>query len=383
MKFGIINEASISRGMAHSVRYAEMLKEAVFADEMGFEFFGSSEQHFVSTAYTVSCPEVMYAAIAALTRNIKIRHMSVVLLKGINHPVRIAERLATLDNISKGRIEFGTARSNNWQQMQTFEVDPTTTRAEWREVLEATLVALMESPAEFHGKICNFDPVDVVPKMYGSTCPPVFVSATSPETHRVAGELGIGAMTFDNWFGWEYLDDCIKEYRKGLLTAKPIRGYYEINARSSFLTFPAHCAPTRKQAIEEARSTILGLFDSVAGMYMALAQGEAAKGGGSYAYLERMKELDEHKHDIEYMIKASPGLLVGDPDDVIGIVKQYEKAGIDEVILKIDSYGHQANLRSMEMFAKYVMPEFRNPRSIPPPAEDWKPAASISERYHL
>lgn len=383
MRFGIINEAPIPRGMAYSVRYNEVIKEAVFADEMGFEFFGSSEQHFVSTAYTISAPDVLYAAIAALTSNIKLRHMSVVLMKGINHPVRIAERLATLDIVSKGRVEFGTARSNNFPQLKTFKVDPTTTRAEWREVLEATLVALMESPAEFHGKFCDFDPVDVVPKLHGSKCPPVFVSATSPETHRTAGDLGIGAMTFENWFGWEYLENCIKEYRQGLQNAQPIRGLYEVNARCSLLTFPAHCASTRQQAIEEARSTILGLFDSVAGMYFELARGEAAKGGSSYAYLERMQELDKHKHDIEYMIGESPALLVGDPDDVIERLKQYEKVGIDEVILKIDSYGHRTNLRSMEMFAKYVMPEFRHSRAIPPAAEDWMPAAGASERFQL
>lgn len=383
MKFGIINEAAMLPGMAHSERYQEMLKEAVFADEMGFDFFGSSEQHFVSTAYTVSSPEVMYAAIAVLTRNIKIRHMSVVLMQGINHPVRIAERLATLDIISKGRLEFGTARSNNFQQLQTFNVDPTTTREEWREVLEATLVGLMESPAEFHGKICNFDPVDVVPKMRSRRCPPIFVSATSPETHRLAGELGIGAMTFDNWFGWEYLENCLKEYRQGLLSAKPLRGFYDVNASTSLLTFPAHCASTRQQAIDEARSTTLGLFDSVAGMYLSLAKGEADKGGGSYAYLKRMQDLNERREDMDYMIDASPALLIGDPDDIIKRLKKLEKMGVDEIILKIDSYGHQANLRSMEMFAKYVVPEFRNPRSVPPASEDWRICTDSDEKFLL
>lgn len=383
MRFGIINEAAMSRGISYGVRYHEVIKEAVLADELGFEFFGSSEQHFVPTAYTVSAPDVLYAAIAALTSNIKLRHMSVVALTAINHPVRIAERLATLDIIAKGRLEFGTARSNNFPQLKTFKVDPTTTRAEWREVLEATVVAWMESPAEFHGKFVDFDPVHVVPRLYQPTCPPIFVSATSPETHRTAGELGIGAMTFDNWFGWEYLEDCVKEYRRGLQNAQPIRGLYDVNARSSFLTFPAHCASTRKQAVDEARSTVMGLFESVAGLYMDLANAEAGKGGSSYKYLRRMQELDAKKHDFDYLIKASPGLLIGDPDDVIATLKQYEKLGIDEVILKIDSYGHRTNLRSMEMFAKYVMPEFRHPGGIPPVADDWKHAAGVGEHFQL
>ena len=173
---------------------------AIFAEEMGFEFFGSSEQHFIPTGYTISAPEVLYGAIVALTSTIKLRHMSVVTLR-FNHPIRIAERLATLDILSHGRVEFGTARSNNIQCLKAFGVDPTTTRSEWRETMEVVVRALTESPFEFHGEHYDFDPVDVVPKLYRPQCPPIFVSASSYETHHVAGQIGIGAMSFDNWFG--------------------------------------------------------------------------------------------------------------------------------------------------------------------------------------
>ncbi len=116
----------------------------------------------------------------------------------------------------------------------------------------------MESPFEYHGKHYDFEPVDVAPKLYRHKCPPMFVSASSYETHHSAGLLGIGATTFDNWFGWEYVERC----------------------------------------------------------------------------------------------------------------KQLEKMGVDEVILKIDGYGHQANMRSIEMFGKYVIPEFDHPQAIP--SNDWE-----------
>ena len=380
MRFGMISEACVSKGMSYSVRYHEVIKEAIFAEEMGLEFFGSSEQHFVPTGYTISAPEVLYGAIASLTSTIKLRHMSVVALK-FNHPIRIAERLATLDIVSRGRVEFGTARSNNIQYLNTFGVDPTTTRSEWRETLEATLRALMESPFEFHGEHYDFDPVDVVPKLYRPKCPPVFVSSSSYETHHGAGLLGIGAMTFDNWFGWEYLETCVGKYRKGLKNAQPIGGLYEVNPTSSLLTFPAHCAATREQAISESRTTVLGLFNGVGKLYLEMARGEAAAGGSGYSYLHRMEDLDEHKNDIDYMIDKSPSLLIGDPDQCIERCKQLEKMGIDEVILKIDGYGHQANMRSIEMFGKYVIPEFSHPQAIP--ANDWEALGVKMERYQL
>jgi alkanesulfonate monooxygenase SsuD/methylene tetrahydromethanopterin reductase-like flavin-dependent oxidoreductase (luciferase family) len=380
MRFGMISEACVSKGMSYSARYHEVIKEAIFAEEMGLEFFGSSEQHFVPTGYTISAPEVLYGAIAALTSTIKLRHMSVVALK-FNHPIRIAERLATLDIVSRGRVEFGTARSNNIQYLKTFGVDPTNTRSEWRETLEATLRALMESPFEFHGKHYDFDPVDVIPKLYRPRCPPVFVSASSHETHRTAGLLGIGCMTFDNWFGWEYVQECVDEYRKGLKEAQPIGGLYPINPVSSLLTFPAHCAATREQAIAESRTTVHGLFNGVGKLYLDLARGEAAAGGSGYGYLHRMEDLDLHKDDIDYMIDASPTLVIGDPDQCVERCKQLEKMGIDEVILKIDGYGHQNNLRSIEMFGKYVIPEFNHPQAIP--VNDWEALGVEMEKFQL
>ena len=78
------------------------------AHSLGFDFCGTSEQHFFPSVATFSAPETFYAAIAARTSRIKLRHMSVLTL-AFNHPVRVAERLATLDIISLGRVELCTA----------------------------------------------------------------------------------------------------------------------------------------------------------------------------------------------------------------------------------------------------------------------------------
>ncbi len=364
MRFALLNECSVPKGMAYYVRYHESLREIQFAEEMGFDVFGTSEQHFVASGYTVSAPEVFFGAVAALTKTIKLRPMAVVMLQ-FNHPVRIAERLATIDILSKGRLEIGTARSNNIHYMNVFGVDPARTRAEWRETLEVTVRALVQDPLEYHGEIYDIDPVSVVPKMVQRECPPLYVSATSEQTHTSAGELGLGVMTFENWYGWEYLERCIAAYRDGLARAAPPDNLWRVNRTQSLLTFPAHCAATMQQAIDESRTTVHGLLDAVTHMYVSLA-----RQGGEYAYLDRIRELGDRKHDIEYLMQASPALIIGTPDTVIERLKTLEKLGIDEIILKIDGYGHAATMRSIEMFGKYVIPEFRSPRSIPP--NDWE-----------
>ncbi len=362
MKFVYLNECEVPKGMSYYMRYREALEEARWADEMGFDTFGFSEQHFVQSGYTVSAPEVFLGAVAVCTKQIKLRNLAVVLLR-FNHAVRIAERLATLDLLSQGRMEIGTARSNNFDYMKALGVDPTRTREEWRETLEVVVRALVQPRLEFHGTFYDIDPISVVPKMYQTECPPIFVSATSIPTHQTAGELGIGAMTFENWFGWEYLEQCIRAYQTALQRAQPIGGLWRVNRTQSLLSFPSHCAATRAQAIEEARSTIVGLLEAVSHQYASLA----SHGGGDYAYLARIRELEAHKADIDYLYDTSPALIVGTPDEVIERLKKLEQMGIGEIILKIDGgYGHQAVMRSLEMFGKYVIPEFRHPGSIPP-----------------
>ena len=89
MKFVYLNECEIPKGMPYYVRYREALEEARCADEMDFDVFGMSEQHFVQSGYTVSAPEVFLGAVAVSTERIKLRNLSVVMLR-FNHAVRIA-----------------------------------------------------------------------------------------------------------------------------------------------------------------------------------------------------------------------------------------------------------------------------------------------------
>jgi alkanesulfonate monooxygenase SsuD/methylene tetrahydromethanopterin reductase-like flavin-dependent oxidoreductase (luciferase family) len=266
---------------------------------------------------------------------------------------------------------LGTARSNNIEYLKAFGVDPVTTREEYRETVEVVVRALMESPFEYHGKFYDFGPTSIVPRLHGPKCPPMYVSATSIETHRSSGELGIGSMTHDNWFGWDYMKQCVSAHQEGLRSAKPVGGLYAINPHLALLTFPAHVAATRAKAIEEAKHSVLGLFNHVSQLYLGLARAEKEKGGTGYSYFEGMEALVEKgSRDIEYLIDNSPTILIGDPEQVIRRIREYEAAGFDEVILKIDGYGHSTVMRSIEMFGKYVFPEFRNPRGIP--VNDWE-----------
>jgi alkanesulfonate monooxygenase SsuD/methylene tetrahydromethanopterin reductase-like flavin-dependent oxidoreductase (luciferase family) len=377
MKIGMLSEAQISKGMTYGARIREVIKEAIFAEEMGFDFFGCSEQHLAGSAYSVSAPEVIFGALAVLTSRIKLRHMSIAALR-FNHPIRTAERIATLDILTGGRIEVGTARSNNIAYLNAFGVDPSTTRDDWRENLEVIIRALMEPTFEFHGKYYDIGPVSVVPKLESKKCPPFFVSATSPETHANAARIGIGVFSADQFWGWDYLDELASAYKNAIGEAQPIGGLYEVNNTMVALAFPTCCAASKEQAIGEAASTVRGILYSAIHMYAAMA----ASGAADYEYMGRMKkELEDHVDDIPYMMAKTPLLMLGTPDDLIEHIYRFESMGFSEVILKIDGLGHQANLRTIELVGKYVIPEFRSRHSIP--ENEWEELGVEVERFQL
>ena len=122
MKFGLFTEGDTNRGYSVTQRYDEMIREAQYAEAVGFDTWGCSEQHFVGPTCTTSAPEVIYGAIAHATSRITLRTMSTVMLH-FNHPIRIAERLATIDVLSHGRLEIAAVRGNNAHVFDAFQVD--------------------------------------------------------------------------------------------------------------------------------------------------------------------------------------------------------------------------------------------------------------------
>src|SRR4051794_41813582 len=100
---------------------------------MGFHAFWTVEHHFLEEYSHCSNPEVLYGAVAARTKNIRIGYGVRLLPAPYNHPIRTAESVAVLDLISDGRGDFGTGRSSTRPGLEGVNVRPGPTRAMWRE----------------------------------------------------------------------------------------------------------------------------------------------------------------------------------------------------------------------------------------------------------
>src|SRR5919202_1483939 len=134
----------------------ETLEQCVLADKMGFDKVWFVEHHFLTGFSMSPCPEVIFGALSRLTKNIRLG-LGVVILP-YHHPVRVAERVAMLDILSGGRVEFGTGRSGPYEQTG-MGIDPRQTRAMWDESLRAiTQIWATEGEFSFEGTYWQVPP---------------------------------------------------------------------------------------------------------------------------------------------------------------------------------------------------------------------------------
>jgi alkanesulfonate monooxygenase SsuD/methylene tetrahydromethanopterin reductase-like flavin-dependent oxidoreductase (luciferase family) len=348
MKVGILQEGEILPGVSPAQRYREMIEEVALADKMGFYSWGTSEQHFSPPRFTVSAPEVLYAAVSQHTRNIKLRIMCSVLLKW-NHPILIAERLATLDAVSNGRAEIATARSNNLTTLAAFGVDPKETKEQWEDSLALLIKALSQDEVEHDGPFWKVPKRQIVPRCEGRVHPPISVAASSVETHRAAGHKGIGCLAFENYFGFDYLQECIEAFRKAQKTAEPI--VPEPCTTMGLYVATAFCAKTRQEAVRVARDAALGYFKFILDLYVPLGK------RSSYEYLDaRMTKLLENEGNIDFLLNETPSVLIGSPEDYVRRLRGLDARGVDEVLLRIDGVPHEDIMRSIELIGREVLP---------------------------
>jgi len=199
MRIGLIQDGGRVLGDETPVpaqqRIAEVVEEAVFADEMGFDFFGLAEVHF-SEVMTMSAPDVVLATIAARTERIRLRFVSTPLL-AFNHPVRVAERAATLDILSNGRLDLGTGRGASWYHTEAFGVSIEQSRDVWDEALRVICGLFVSDTFPGHkGRYYEVPERKLVPKPVQKPHPPLWVAATNQATFTSAARAGLGVLGF-------------------------------------------------------------------------------------------------------------------------------------------------------------------------------------------
>ena len=359
MRFIFMSEGETVPGHTHEHRYRELVDEVLLAEEVGFDAFGTSEQHVAIGTATTSAPEVIYPYLMALTKRIRFMHLVTLLPTRINHALRVAERLATEDILSSGRVELGVGRGNTTLALRAFEVEPSENKAQLMEGLEVIRRALHNDVFSYVGEHYKIPPRSLVPKAIQRPYPPISMAAGSPESVRKAAELGIGAIVGGFYLGFEFVESMLRIYDDALDGATHT---YPLQAQKLVAVGGGmHCAETREEALRWARN----LKETVA--LSTDAYERLSKLSADYQYMGAVRNVDFN--DERYMFEDSSGFIVGDPDDCAAQVQRFADLGADAIVMRIDGLPHRELMKSIELFGKYVIPKCKNPRAVVRPAD--------------
>ncbi len=153
MEFGIFSQMHCPPWDNEHSRYLRELEVSEVCDAVGFKYDWSPEHHFLEHYSHQPAPEVFLSWVAARTKRIHIGTAITNITAAVNHPARVAERIATMDHLSEGRVEFGTGRGSSTAEWAGFDIPSAAeTKPMWRESLEQIPRMWLDEPYSFQGK---------------------------------------------------------------------------------------------------------------------------------------------------------------------------------------------------------------------------------------
>ncbi len=387
MKFGLLYEMQRpfeGNDVDWNALYRETLDQCELADQVGFDNLWFVEHHFLMGFSGSPCPEVMFGALSQRTKNIRIG-FGVSILPN-HHPVRVAERVAMVDQLTNGRVEVGTGRSNAYEQVGQ-GIDPRETRERWEEAITMLPQIWQSDEFSWEGKFWNVPARRVLPKPFQKPHPRMYLACTQTESFRLAAQKGIGVLSSAS-YAVEILKEHVRVYRDAIKDADPvgatINEYWANNVHcfcgkddqaakelcaNSMKTFFGPDKPYiqgRINAYEELLESWGGVPDNLKadfGRWLRQSDDEhkaqAAEAGisldsGPGAARAAVAELDANT------LSDRGVIIAGNPESCINTIKTYEDIGVDQVILimQTETIEHDRVMESIDLFGKEVIPAF-------------------------
>lgn len=372
MKFGIFYEHQLPRPWgddAEQVLVNNALDQIELADRLGIEYLWEVEHHFLEEYSHSSAPEVFLAAASQRTTRMRLGHGIIQTGPQYNHPARTAERVAMLDLVSNGRVEFGSGESSSEAELRGFGIDPAVKREAWLEGLEVAVRCMTETPFRgVVGKFVTMPPRNVVPKPVQKPHPPLWVACSRRDTILLAAEKGIGALSFA-FIEPEDAVDWVADYER-TLRERCVPVGLAVNPQLACVT-PMMCAPTEDEAMRRGLEGGNFFGYSLAHYYVF---GDHIP-GKTNVWEEFQERRDKMGYSPEAAVAARTGVLgakaaagdhtglqgaVGTPDQLREFLRRYEAAGVDQLIfvMQAGKNRHEDIMESIELFGSQVLPEF-------------------------
>jgi alkanesulfonate monooxygenase SsuD/methylene tetrahydromethanopterin reductase-like flavin-dependent oxidoreductase (luciferase family) len=357
MEFGYFAQAFVPAfqlekdpGAEHT-RLMENLNFAVECDRMGVKYVWCPEHHFLTEYSHMPAPEVFLSFVAARTQQIHVGSAIFNTTPPVNHPARIAERVAMLDHLSEGRFEFGTGRGSSTTEVFGFGIDTLdATKDMWDDTIGEFVKMWRDGMyGPYDGRFFSMPQRNVLPKTYTKPHPPMWVACGSPPTFAKAGSLGLGAFCFTTGDP-ATLAPLIKAYKDAIANATPVGDYVNDNI---LCVTTGLCMEDRNEAFDLASRIDLQYYQSLVFHWLD----NIPKPPG----LPEWPEMLPAQTPEEIRAGSEAGrLCIGDPDDCARLCHAYADIGCDQLVLSplTTTMTYDQAVASTALFGREVIPRF-------------------------
>jgi alkanesulfonate monooxygenase SsuD/methylene tetrahydromethanopterin reductase-like flavin-dependent oxidoreductase (luciferase family) len=357
MEFGIFNSLYMPHQLsdldpehAEANRLRDEVAWTVAADRAGFKYTWATEHHFLTQYSHLSANESFLAYVAALTDNIHLGSGIFNVTPPVNHPARVAERVAILDILSEGRFEFGMGRGSSTTEQRGFGIhDPQLTTLMFDEVVPQFRHMWKETEYAFEGQFFSMPPRNVLPKPATKPHPPMWVAAGNPGTFEKAARMGLGVLCFTTGSPAS-LAPMIETYKRTIDQADPVGDYVNNNV---MVTSQMLCLEDGQRARDIACNMTSGYQNSLVFHYLDTFP----KPPGVPEWPELIPEPTPHglEHQIEQGL-----VVIGTPQECTRAVQGYADVGADQLTFGMLSTTMpvEVAIEAVETFGAQVLPQF-------------------------
>ena len=330
---------------SHEQFYQEVIEEAEYAEELGYEGFWVGEHHFQASYRVFPSPQMVLAAIAQRTK--KLRLGTGVNVLPVNDPLRLAEDMAELDLISHGRVCFGAGRGYQPHEFAGFHIPMESAKERFWECLEIIRLAWTQEQFSYTGKFYHYEDIALLPRPVQKPHPPLWVAAASPGSAEDIARRGYAfcSAPFASSPSPEEIAAQLVRYRQTFTESG-----YGTPTDDLPHVFWTHVTDTTEQALKEAEAGMKRKLGSSTRVWVkpGISGYEAFAKLGQFLATATIDQLDALS-------------IFGDPQRCLEKVKKYHAAGVAHLLIMLDWGGmpQKTIFHSMELFAKYVMPHFQ------------------------
>jgi alkanesulfonate monooxygenase SsuD/methylene tetrahydromethanopterin reductase-like flavin-dependent oxidoreductase (luciferase family) len=356
LEFGLFMGGYVPQSMreanpdAEHERIMSELRLCEVGDQHNWKYAWFTEHHFLTEYSHISANEILMPYLAGRTERIHAGSGIINITPPVNHPARVAERVAMLDHVSEGRFEFGTGRGSSSTEQRGFGIeDPELTKEMFDEVIVEFRKMWRDAPYSFDGRFWSLPERNVLPKPYVKPHPPMWVAAGNPGTFEKAAQMGLGVLCFTGGSPAK-MAPLVELYKKTIVNAEPVGDYVNDNVA---ITTSFMCLEDRDEARQWMTRSGNGRQQSLVFHYLDTFP----KPPWVPEWPELIPDPTLEQIDAGFESGAS---VVGTPDDCAASLQKWEDIGVDQLIMGPSGsvYPHELLEQTIKLFGDEVIPRF-------------------------